>query len=42
MEDNNLSEDPKFINCVAGDFGLKEESGLIGKGKGESDTGVRW
>jgi len=42
LEDNNLSEDPKFINCVASDFKLKEESGLIGACEDGSDVGVRW
>ena len=42
MENNNLSEDPKFINCVTGDFKLKEESGLIGMCGDGSDMGVRW
>ena len=42
MENNNLSEDPKFINCVTGDFKLKEESGLIGMCENGSDMGVRW
>lgn len=42
LEDNNLSEDPRFINCVTGDFKLKEESGLIGMCENGSDMGVRW
>jgi len=42
LEDNNLSEDPRFINCVTGDFKLKEESRLIGMCEDGSDMGVRW
>ena len=42
LEDNNLSADPKFVNCVTGDFKLKEESGLIGACEDGSDVGVRW
>ena len=42
LEDNNLSEDPRFINCVTSNFRLKEESGLIGACEDESDVGVRW
>lgn len=42
MEDNNFSEDPKFINCVTGNFKLKEESGLIGACEDGSNVGVRW
>ncbi len=42
LEDNNLSEDPKFINCITSNFKLKEESGLIGMCENGSDVGVRW
>ena len=42
MEDNNFSEDPRFINCVTGNFKLKEESGLIGACEDGSNVGVRW
>lgn len=42
MEDNNFSEDPRFINCVTGNFKLEEESGLIGACEDGSNVGVRW
>jgi len=42
LEDNNLSEDPRFVNCVTSNFKLKEESGLIGACEDGSDVGVRW
>ena len=42
LEDNNLSEDPRFVNCVTSNFKLKEESGLIGACEDGSDMGVRW
>ena len=42
LEDNNFSEDPKFVNCVTSDFRLKEESGLIGVCEDGSDVGMRW
>ncbi|MCK5466442.1 right-handed parallel beta-helix repeat-containing protein [Candidatus Parcubacteria bacterium] len=42
LEDNNLSADPKFVNCVTSNFKLKEESGLIGMCEDGSDVGVRW
>ena len=42
LEDNNFSEDPKFVNCVASDFKLKEEFGLVGVCEDGSDVGVRW
>ena len=42
MENNNFSEDPKFVNCVTGDFQLKEESGLVGECEDGSNVGVRW
>ncbi len=42
LEDNNISEEPMFINPANWNFKLREESGLIGKGGEESDMGVRW
>jgi len=42
LENNNLSEDPRFINCVTSNFQLKEESGLIGACEDGSDVGARW
>lgn len=42
LEDNNISEEPMFINPANWNFKLREESGLIGKGEEESNVGVRW
>ena len=42
LEDNNISEEPMFINPANWNFELREESGLIGKGEDESNAGVRW
>jgi len=42
LEDNNISEEPMFINPANWNFKLRKESGLIGKGEEESDMGARW
>jgi parallel beta-helix repeat protein len=42
MEDNNISEDPMFVDYINGDYKLSEVSGLIGMCEDESDAGVRW
>lgn len=42
LEDNNISEEPMFIDPANWNFELQEESGLIGKGRDGSDIGVRW
>lgn len=42
LEDNNISEDPLYMDTINGDYKLKEESGLIGKAKDGLDIGIRW
>ncbi len=42
LEDNNISEEPLFVNPANWNFELREESGLIGEGEDGSDIGVRW
>ncbi|MCK4892023.1 MAG: hypothetical protein KAS78_05125, partial [Candidatus Pacebacteria bacterium] len=42
MENNNLSEDPLFVDYINGDYKLSEKSGLIGKSEKDLDIGVRW
>ncbi|MFZ2970029.1 MAG: hypothetical protein WA063_02680 [Minisyncoccia bacterium] len=42
LEDNNVSEDPLYMDTISGDYKLKEESTLIGKAKDGLDIGVRW
>ncbi|MEA1936834.1 MAG: DUF1565 domain-containing protein [Patescibacteria group bacterium] len=42
LEDNNISEEPMFINPANWNFKLREESGLVGVCEDESDAGVRW
>jgi len=42
MEDNNLSEEPLFVDYINGGYKLSEESGIIGKSEDELDIGIRW
>ena len=42
LENNNISEEPMFINPANWNFKLREESGLIGMCEDGSDIGVRW
>lgn len=42
LEDNNLSEDPLFVDSINGSYKLSEDSPLIGKAKDGADVGVRW
>jgi len=42
LEDNNISEDPLYIDTMTGDYKLQSESLLIGKSKDGADVGIRW
>ncbi len=42
IEKSNISEDPLFIDYLNSDFRLKKESALIGKGRENSNIGIRY
>jgi len=42
MEDNNISEEPLFVDYISGSYKLSEDSPLIGKAEDGMDIGVRW
>lgn len=42
MEENNISEEPMFIDCAGGNYKLSEESPLTGKAEDGTAIGVRW
>lgn len=42
LEENNISEDPVYVDAINGDYKLSEESPLVGKAKDGLDIGIRW
>lgn len=42
LEDNNISEDPLYVDTMTGEYKLQAESTLIGKAKDGLDVGIRW
>lgn len=42
MENNNISEEPLFVDYIGGSYKLNEESPLLGKAEDGLDIGVRW
>ncbi len=42
FEDNNISEDPLYVDYINGDYSLGQSSVLIGKARDGLDIGVRW